>query len=208
MKDVLIQSPVSQPIDPVYQFSHNAALIFAIIGIVLLLSALIFLKKPLSRLSLKILLGIGIVGLPLVTVSLGFLLGLDKAKKVEFCGSCHKAMETFVADMKDPNSSTLAAEHFKNLWINHNQCYECHTDYGLLGDFRAKTKGFIDVFRYYFGAWDGTVDSDTQFKNENCLKCHSLTNPYAKQELHKENEQDISENRIFCADCHSPIHKH
>jgi len=208
MKDVLIQSQNLQPTDPVYQFAHSAALVFAVVGIALLLFILIFLKNPLSRLSIKILMGIGIIGIPLVTVSLGFMLGLDKAKKIEFCGSCHRAMKAYLVDMQDTDSSTLAAEHFKNLWINHNQCYECHTDYGLLGDFKAKAKGFVDVFRYYFGLWDGTVDSDVQFKNENCLKCHALVSTYTKQEIHQENEKDINDNLVFCADCHSPVHRH
>lgn len=206
MNNAVLSNPQFQPSDPVYQFAHNAAIVFAVIGIAILLFILIFYKNPLARISQKIFMGVGMIGIPLVTISLGILIGLDKAKKIEFCGSCHKAMKPYVTDMMDLESESLAAKHFKNLWINHNQCYECHTDYGLLGDFKAKAKGFVDVYRYYFGIWDGSVDSDHPIKNKSCLKCHAIATSYPELDIHRENERDIYADRIFCVDCHTPIH--
>lgn len=165
------QHPEFQSVDPVFHYANIAAIIFAAIGIALLLYILISHKTLFSRTSTKIIIGIGIIGIPIVTVSLGILIGMGKAKKVEFCGSCHKAMGSYVQNMVDLNSDSLSAKHFKLRWISQNQCYGCHTDYGLLGDFRAKTKGFIDVIRYYSGIWDGsTIQKKKHFKNRNCLK--------------------------------------
>ena len=49
---------------------------------------------------------------------------------------------------EEPASDTLAARHFKNHWIPEDQCYECHSDYGLSGDMEAKMEGFRHLARY------------------------------------------------------------
>jgi cytochrome c nitrite reductase small subunit len=60
--------------------------------------------------------------------------------EVRGCASCH-VMLPMVNDMQDPGSETLAARHYKNKWIAENQCYHCHSDYGLAGDLEAEMTG-------------------------------------------------------------------
>ena len=67
--------------------------------------------------------------------------------EVEACNRCH-VMRPMVNDMMDPHSDTLAARHFKNRWIPKDQCYACHSDYGLSGDLAAKMEGFRHLARY------------------------------------------------------------
>ena len=56
-------------------------------------------------------------------------------------------MQSFVDDMRDPKSESMAAVHFKNKYIPDNQCYVCHTSYGMFGTVEAKMSGMIDVYR-------------------------------------------------------------
>src|SRR5262249_41046611 len=65
----------------------------------------------------------------------------EGTKKVEGCANCH-IMHPMVNDMRDPASDTLAARHFRNRYIAEDQCYHCHTDYGLSGTLAAKMEGF------------------------------------------------------------------
>src|SRR3954470_7227571 len=67
--------------------------------------------------------------------------------EVRGCASCH-VMLPMVNDMRDPASETLAALHYKNRYIAEDQCYHCHTDYGLGGNLEAKMTGFRHLARY------------------------------------------------------------
>ena len=71
----------------------------------------------------------------------------EGTKQVSACGRCH-VMWPMVNDMRDVASETLAAKHFKNRWINDEQCFHCHTDYGLYGTIEAKLDGLRHLLRY------------------------------------------------------------
>ena len=62
-------------------------------------------------------------------------------------------MTPFVRDLQDVKSDTLAATHFKNRYIRENQCYSCHSDYGLGGTITAKLAGLGHVYRYTTGRY-------------------------------------------------------
>src|SRR5215472_11520225 len=97
------------------------------------------------------LLAIGVGVLPLLSGPIGLVLSLSHSETVEFCASCHRPMQSYVDDMKDPRSESLAAVHYKNRYILDNQCYVCHTSSGVLGTVHAKTEGLIDLYKYYAG---------------------------------------------------------
>jgi hypothetical protein len=67
--------------------------------------------------------------------------------EVRGCASCH-VMLPMVNDMRDPGSGTLAARHYRNRWIADDQCFHCHSDYGLAGNLEAKMTGFRHLMRY------------------------------------------------------------
>src|SRR5262245_65495097 len=73
-----------------------------------------------------------ILVLPVVVVFLATATGMRESMTVEACGACHM-MEGHVRDLRDPKSDSLAAVHFKNRYIQANQCYTCHSDYGMYG---------------------------------------------------------------------------
>ena len=82
-----------------------------------------------------LLVAVGLV--PFMVAFLSFAQGLESSATVASCGSCH-VMTPFVEDLRNPQSISLAATHFKNQYIQEKHCYTCHSDYGVTGTFAAK----------------------------------------------------------------------
>src|SRR5690606_19599355 len=117
-----------------------AGLIGAILGIVWLLLVEFRLASRLSRAGYRWALLGGLLLLPSFVLVGASATVLEETKKVDSCRSCH-VMHPFVDDLRDPNSATLAARHYKNGWIPADQCYQCHTTYGAHGTLEGKRDG-------------------------------------------------------------------
>src|ERR1700691_964779 len=135
--------------DPVEAWISGFLITTIAVGIVLLLITLFRFRGTTSGPFSWGLLAAGIALIPLMATGLGTLLVFDRAERVEFCGSCHLTMQSFVDDMRDAQSESLAAVHFKNKYIPDNQCYVCHTSYGMFGTVEAKMSGMVDVYKYF-----------------------------------------------------------
>ncbi|MFC1852532.1 hypothetical protein ACFL27_20235 [candidate division CSSED10-310 bacterium] len=192
--------------DPVLYYAHRIALVFNILGIVFLFYHIFFLRKPFSNIRTKVFMGIGLVGFPLITIIIGNLIGMENAKSVKFCLTCHLAMAEYGQDMLDPKSNSVSALHYQKRWINRDQCYSCHTNYGLLGNFQAKMRGMRDVVVYYGGLWDEPLHILSPFPNRDCLKCHGEVTSFLEREQHKDILKELAHDEIVCSSCHSPIH--
>jgi cytochrome c nitrite reductase small subunit len=149
-----------------------------------------------------------IVLLPVFSVSTGMLLVFVRAERVEFCGSCHRALQPYVDDMKDPDGGGLAAIHFRYQYISDNQCYECHTSYGLFGTVMAKANGIRQVLRYYTGDYQLPLEMWKPYSNRECLKCHALSERWRNMEEHvgPERIQALLADEISCMECHAEGH--
>jgi hypothetical protein len=115
-------------------------------------------------------------------------------------------MLPMVNDMRDPGSATLAALHYKNKWIAENQCYHCHSDYGLGGDLEAKMTGFRHLARYTTRTYHEPIAARVKFNNNNCLHCHDGTPKWVAVPMHIESRNDLVANRVRCLDCHGDAH--
>lgn len=143
--------------------------------------------------------------LPSFAVLLGTFLIFERAERVEFCGSCHAAMNAYVADMRRPDSPSLAAVHFRNRYIPRNQCYVCHTSFGLFGTMRAKIAGVEDVRRYYFRRFHQPISMREPYENGECLKCHAEAVRWTAK--HSAATRDAAyAGRIRCLACHGQTH--
>src|SRR5215472_1166521 len=129
--------------------------------------------------------GIGVV--PLVSGPIGLAISINHSESVEFCASCHKPMQSYVDDMKDPRSESLAAVHFKNRYILNDQCYVCHTSSGVWGTVHAKAEGTIDLYKYYTGKFRMPIAMRRAYANVYCLKCHGESAKYSAIEDHYRN---------------------
>jgi nitrate/TMAO reductase-like tetraheme cytochrome c subunit len=163
---------------------------------------------------------LGLCALPLFILPIGSFATLEVSKRVEFCQSCHTAMDPYVLDMRSEESNTLAAIHFKNRYIQDEQCYQCHADYGVFGAARAKIRGLKHLDRWL--AQTSTARGDEQihhygpYRNELCLNCHAGSKKFldAKDGVHRDNAAELTTRdpvtsgpAMPCLQCHGPAHR-
>jgi cytochrome c nitrite reductase small subunit len=206
-------------------WAESIAVVLAIlILIIIIVSA--FLRRRLTPTIVGFLSFGGLCILPLFMLAFGSFATFEGAQKVEFCHSCHTAMDLYVGDMRDKNSTTLAAIHNNNRYFQEHQCYHCHSDYGVTGTAKAKFRGLQHL--YYWVTNSATARGEKQIKyygsfpNELCLHCHAGSQRFLKagDGVHtdmaddlvgsvKEEvgfRQDVASATTSCLDCHGPAH--
>jgi len=192
--------------DPVETYGSWFLICVLCLGIVLVLFSLLRYKgQTPSPFSWALLAG-AVCAVPLASTGFGTLLVFDRAERVEFCASCHLTMQTFVDDLKDPNSQSLAAVHFKNKYIPDNQCYVCHTSYGMFGTVEAKESGMIDVYKYFTHTYKFPIKMREAYPNHDCLKCHAESAKWLKHDEHVAAKEDLFADKMKCLDCHASEH--
>ena len=149
------------------------------------------------------LLAIGIGVVPLLSGPIGMAISINHSESVEFCASCHIPMQSYVDDMKDPRSESLAAVHYKNRYILNNQCYACHTTSGVLGTVHAKTEGVIDLYKYYTGTFRTPITMRRAYTNAFCLKCHGESAKFNAIKDHYKSQAALFSDKRPCMDCHA-----
>ena len=146
-----------------------------------------------------------LIVLPAGAVLLANYHTFEGVHEVRGCASCH-VMLPMVNDMRDPASETLAARHYKNKWVAKDQCYHCHSDYGLGGDLEAKLTGFRHLARYTTRTYHEPIVARVKFDNNNCLHCHEGTPKWVAVEPHVESRKELAANQVTCLDCHGDAH--
>lgn len=148
---------------------------------------------------------VGLFLLPAMTMLSGNVVGFHHVKNS--CTQCH-TMDPWVNDMKDPKSQTLAAKHFQNRWIPDDQCYTCHTGYGLAGNVRAKIGGLSHVTHEYLTGVPPEIKIKRPFDVATCLHCHGESAKYLKIEQHVDAEMKpkILTGELSCFECHASPH--
>jgi nitrate/TMAO reductase-like tetraheme cytochrome c subunit len=142
---------------------------------------------------------------PLVSMLGAMQTVTEETKTVASCNSCH-VMEPFVNDMKNPASATLAAQHYKNSWIPKQQCYQCHTTYGVHGTLAAKRDGFRHWLLYVTGTYDEPIQYSGSYPNVNCTSCHGKDPDFRAVDAHAALQDRLQSDEVSCASCHGPPH--
>jgi hypothetical protein len=148
---------------------------------------------------------LALIVVPATAVLLANYHTFEGVHEVRGCASCH-VMLPMVNDMQDPKSETLAALHYKNRWIADNQCYHCHSDYGLGGNLEAKLTGFRHLARYTTRTYQEPIKARVKFDNNNCLHCLEKAPKFVAVESHIEARQDLTTNKTTCVECHGDPH--
>ncbi|HME09603.1 MAG TPA: hypothetical protein VKG25_21270 [Bryobacteraceae bacterium] len=146
-----------------------------------------------------------LIVLPAGAVFLANYHTFEGVHEVRGCAGCH-VMLPMANDMKDPKSGTLAARHYKNRWIAENQCYHCHSDYGLSGNLEAKMTGFRHLARYTTRTYHEPIHARVRFDNQNCLNCHAGTPRFEAVQSHKTAHEKLVSNLMICLNCHGQAH--
>jgi nitrate/TMAO reductase-like tetraheme cytochrome c subunit len=146
-----------------------------------------------------------LVVVPAATMAVANYHTFEGTHHVEACASCH-VMRPMVTDMRDRSSDTLAARHFKNGWIPRDQCFHCHTDYGMSGDIAAKMEGFRHLARYTSGTYHEPIVLRGHYDNRNCLKCHQGTLKFELVASHHTAGELLGASGMSCLNCHGQAH--
>jgi nitrate/TMAO reductase-like tetraheme cytochrome c subunit len=172
---------------------------------VLVIYTLSFRRHRLRESNSKWMLFIGICMLPTPVMFLSTAVGLEQSKNVDFCMSCH-VMKPFIDDMRNPASKTLAAIHFKNRYIQREQCYRCHTDYGILGTMEAKKQGLGHIWKAGTGSYKLPIKISKPYSFTICLDCHADSARFEKVALHDGVIKETVAGKSNCLDCHDSPH--
>jgi cytochrome c nitrite reductase small subunit len=187
--------------DPVEQVAVRLLIALAVIGIGIVIYSLVkYRGAAAGPVSWGFLLA-GAVIFPLLITGVGTILVFQRAERVEFCASCHLTMKVFVEDMKNPKSNSLAALHFKNRYIPDDQCYTCHTSYGLFGTVEAKKEGLNDVYKYYTRTFHLPIKLRHPYPNKDCLKCHAGSAKWIAS--HADFKDQLFSGEASCMQCHA-----
>lgn len=207
---VLAADPASDfRFDPVEHWASRI-LTWALVAAVLLVSYALFavLRGELRGVPGRVIMLVGVVLLPSFSVATGMLLVFIRAESVEFCASCHLVMQAYADDMNDPEGTGIAAVHFANQYIPGDQCYECHTSYGLFGTLEAKLHGIGEVYRYYTRTYNQPIEMWHPYSNKDCLKCHANSRKWRSLDAHTDEDmqEQLFDDRTSCMSCHDPGH--
>lgn len=159
------------------ELAESIAVVLALLILGIVLCVTLFERRHLKPSTVGSLLFMSLCVLPLFLMLFGTFATVERAKGVEFCHSCHSAMNLYVADMLNPDSPTLVAVHYKNRYIEKNQCYRCHADYSIWGEIDAKARGLSHL--YYWLTKSATARGEQQihlhrsYQNTLCLQCHA-----------------------------------
>jgi len=191
--------------DPVEHYTTQILTGLIVVGAALVLYSLLRYRGRTQGFASWALLLTGVMVLPVFTGMVGTVLVFEKAEQVQFCASCHLTMKPYIDDMTGKESPSLAAIHYKNRYIPANQCYECHTSYGMHGTVGAKMSGMIDTYKYYTGTYELPIKMRHPYPNDDCLKCHADSKKWQEQDLHKDNKDALFKNEMKCMDCHADM---
>jgi cytochrome c nitrite reductase small subunit len=184
---------------------RNVAIWTAGLAIAVLVIVELFLRRRIGRAAYHWLLLVGLFALPLFSMTATTAVVMEESKTVNSCASCH-SMDPFVNDMRNPASKTLAASHYLNKWIGDDQCYQCHTTYGIHGTLEAKRDGLRHWWRYVTDDWQRPISYPGKYPDADCLKCHEGTPGYQNAQAHQEAFAALAAGEVDCLFCHGPVH--
>jgi len=188
------------------QWTQGLGLALAILNLVVLFLAWRGLRRTESARPVLGLLFVGLVLLPVVVIFFGYTQGLAGMETVSACGGCH-VMTSRVEDLENPDSESLAAVHYKNRFIRENQCYTCHSDYGMLGTISAKMSGVGHIVHYLRGDYPSPLKIARPYRNVRCLTCHAGAQRFVKSPGHAPDVMpQLMSGETSCLDCHGPAH--
>jgi cytochrome c nitrite reductase small subunit len=201
--EVLAQQHAFQQ-DPVDQYVSRVLTVVTLIGAGLVLWSLLrYRGRDVGAVSWGFLIA-GTTVFPMLLTGVGTILALERVRTVPLCGSCHLTMKSYVDDMMNPNSKSLAAVHYTNRYIAENQCYECHTSYGMLGTLQSKKQGIVDVYKYYTHTFQLPLQLRQPYRDGDCLKCHAGATKFIA--AHEESQEKIFAGKVTCMQCHAETH--
>jgi cytochrome c nitrite reductase small subunit len=193
------------PKDYAIEWAGRISLLGVVASAGLIGYVLVFRRRYITAAGSQWMLFIGICIMPLPVMVLSSAVGLERAKDISFCASCH-VMGHFVSDMQDPASGRLAAVHFKNRYIQRSHCYVCHTDYGLFGTLEAKLSGVGHIWKSATRSYTTPVRISRPYRFTICLDCHAQSAKFEAVAKHEGVIPKVLSGQAGCTSCHGLSH--
>ena len=153
----------------------------------------------------KVLAFIALFILPVASTRAGFTLHYASTKETRFCLSCH-VMEPYGESLLIADKGFLPAGHFQNRRVDRKYaCFQCHTQYTLFGDMKAKMTGLRHMLVYYSGRTPDEIELYSPFRNRECLHCHIGSREF--EDLHQYDKTQLVSNEVSCMQCHGKVHE-
>ena len=198
------------PEDVVLLWAKRGGLLVMVCSLLLTIFVLVTRRGRVMESQSKLLLFVGLCVFPVPVLFLSAGVGMEESKHVSFCSSCHGPMGPFVNDMEDPESEDLAALHFRNRYIQSNQCWTCHSDYGIAGTTRAKLRGLTHITYATLDLWEAPIALSMPYNWKICLGCHAESGlfkaPRNDAEAHDGVIAEVLKGDLTCGDCHGLAH--
>jgi len=154
----------------------------------------------------RIVLLVGIVGLPLLLSVGNVSYGVHESSTTRFCLSCHE-MQRHGKSLFADNPQALAAAHYQNRRVDRETvCYSCHKDYAMFGDVTAKLNGLRHVWAHYIKGVPAKIELYKPYPNSNCLHCHDDARRFVDSPVHRPLLDAMYAGTTSCLSCHRIAH--
>jgi cytochrome c-type protein NapC len=154
----------------------------------------------------RIVLLVGLVGLPLLLSAGNLSYGVAESSQTHFCLSCHE-MQAYGKSLFVDDRQALAAVHYQNRLVDRDRtCYTCHKDYALFGDVTAKVNGLRHVWAHYVRGVPDKIALYKPYPNANCLSCHDDARRFLEKPSHHPVLEALQSGSMSCLVCHRVAH--
>lgn len=154
----------------------------------------------------RIVLLVGIVGLPLLLSVGNISYGVHESSTTRFCLSCHE-MQRHGKSLFVDNRQALAAVHYQSRLVDRETvCYSCHKDYAMFGDVTAKLNGLRHVWAHYIAGVPAKIELYKPYPNRNCLHCHDDARRFVEGPVHRPLLEALYAETTSCLSCHRIAH--
>lgn len=149
---------------------------------------------------------LGVFCLPCVALLGGLGHTMSESRTTAFCLSCHEMTDhgrsLFVDDR-----NVMPAVHYQRRLIDRDTiCYDCHTDYAMFGDVKAKLNGLRHLWVHYLEETPDELALYAPYPNANCLHCHDDARGYLEAAPHRGIFEELQADERSCLDCHGGGH--
>lgn len=149
---------------------------------------------------------LGLLVLPALAFAVGFGQHTERAKRTEFCVSCH-VMEPYGASLWIDSTEHLPATHVQNARVDQDRaCYVCHTSYTMFGGLQAKLNGLQHLYVNYVSGPPDRLQLYQPYQNRECLFCHGEARSFVENDLHADLRGELDRDEVSCLECHDRIH--
>ncbi|MCA9711504.1 MAG: NapC/NirT family cytochrome c [Myxococcales bacterium] len=149
---------------------------------------------------------LGVLCLPLVAMLAGVTHAYHESSTTRFCLSCHE-MQGHGKSMFVDDPQVLPAVHYQSRLVDRDRaCFECHTNYAMFGDLRAKVDGLRHVWVHYMEEPPAKLELYEPYPNTNCLHCHEDARSFAEAVPHRDQLDALYRGERSCLECHEQGH--